>query len=350
MRRWRSLIAAAVLAVVACAVAIVAAPGSRAFWEELAGDVWALGGATIAGAPIAALFISFMAYSFLGWLFESTVCSLSSDRRFINRGFLLGPYCPIYGTGGLACWLLLRGIDSVPLLFVTSAVVCCCIEYTVGWVLEKATKARFWDYSGLPFNIHGRVCLYGALLFGAGCTLLCRVVQPVLLYALSLLPSWATVVLAVALLVLLVTDVVSSISSWRRLSGTLDALRDDLAKRTDETLASFSERMLADLPEGFLDSVEAVQDRARRLNDWLAASTDSALEKLRERWPLPAFVREGQRSLKLAAERFKPELSKRDLRFFNAFPSLRIKPYEGIIRATGLKERARELWGKRPGK
>ena len=105
--------------------------------------------------------------------------------------------------------------------------------------------------------------------------------------------------------------------------------------------------MLDDLPEGLADSMEAVTDRARGVNDWLAGATDSAVAALRSRWHMPSFVADGQRSLTLAAERLKVTLSKRDLRFFNAFPALRIIPYEGVIRATELKERARDLFRRR---
>ena len=88
--------------------------------------------------------------------------------RFANSGFLLGPCCPIYGVGGIACWLLLRGIPDASSQFVAAALVCSVIEYSVGVLLEKTTGARFWDYSHLPFNLHGRICLYWACAFGLG--------------------------------------------------------------------------------------------------------------------------------------------------------------------------------------
>lgn len=115
---------------------------------------------TATGAPLSALFLSFLVFSFAGWLYESTVCAMANYGHFANSGFLLGPYCPIYGVGAVACWLLLRDIPGVFTQFLAAALVCSAIEYTVGALLERLTGARFWDYSKLPFNIKGRVCLY----------------------------------------------------------------------------------------------------------------------------------------------------------------------------------------------
>lgn len=126
----------------------------------------ALGGATLAACPLSALVLSFAFYGFCGWAWESTVCAMLNHGRFANSGFLLGPCCPIYGAGGIACWLLLRGILDASSQFVAAALVCSVIEYSVGVLLEKTTGARFWDYSHLPFNLHGRICLYWACAFG----------------------------------------------------------------------------------------------------------------------------------------------------------------------------------------
>lgn len=136
---------------------------------------------TATGAPISALFISFLAFSFIGWLYESTVCALANYGHFANSGFLLGPCCPIYGVGALACWLLLRNIPSVTVQFLAAALLCSMIEYSVGALLERLTDARFWDYSEFPLDINGRACLYGALLFGAGAVAICRLAEPALL-------------------------------------------------------------------------------------------------------------------------------------------------------------------------
>lgn len=143
----------------------------------------AFGGVTLAACPLSALVLSFAFYGFCGWAWESTVCAMLNHGRFANSGFLLGPCCPIYGAGGIACWLLLRGIPDASSQFVAAALVCSVIEYSVGVLLEKTTGARFWDYSHLPFNLHGRICLYWACAFGLGALCICRLVEPALLGA-----------------------------------------------------------------------------------------------------------------------------------------------------------------------
>lgn len=103
----------------------------------------AFDGATLAACPLSALVLSFAFYGFCGWAWESTVCAMLNHGRFANSGFLLGPCCPIYGAGGIACWLLLRGIPDASSQFVASALVCSVIEYSVGVLLEKQRALAF---------------------------------------------------------------------------------------------------------------------------------------------------------------------------------------------------------------
>ncbi len=175
---------------------------------------------SIPGAPLSALVLSFMVYGFAGWLWESTVCAMLNHGSFSNSGFLLGPCCPIYGAGALVCWFALRGIENVPVQFLAAGALCCCIEYLVGVILEVTTHARFWDYSDMPLNFQGRICLYGFLMFGAGCVLICRVAEPALLGMLASMPVWAVRALALAALTLLAVDAAASMASFRRLSDS----------------------------------------------------------------------------------------------------------------------------------
>lgn len=120
--------------------------------------------ASVPQAPLAGLFLSFLVYSFGGWLWESIVCSMMNQGRFSNSGFLLGPICPIYGVGCLFCWLFLRGVADPVAQFLVSGAACCALEYAVGVALEKTCGARFWNYDDKPLNINARVpvCAAGA--------------------------------------------------------------------------------------------------------------------------------------------------------------------------------------------
>ena len=313
----------------------------------------AFGGATLAACPLSALVLSFAFYGFCGWAWESTVCAMLNQGRFANSGFLLGPCCPIYGVGGIACWLLLRGIPDASSQFVAAALVCSVIEYSVGFLLEKTTGARFWDYSHLPFNLHGRICLYWACAFGLGALCICRVVEPALLGLLGRLPVLIVRLSAFIVAVAMMVDAVCSLASWRRLSDQLERVRADLADRINESLADASDSMLEHIPDSAIDSVAQTHIRSRAVNAWLAELGDAALDVLREKASMPTFISDGAHGLALAALRAgrrasRPvpsvSLSRRDLRFFNAFPRLRINRYEGVIRATNLRDRAHELF------
>lgn len=314
---------------------------------------------SIPGAPLSALVLSFMVYGFAGWLWESTVCAMLNHGSFSNSGFLLGPCCPIYGAGALVCWFALRGIENVPVQFLAAGALCCCIEYLVGVILEVTTHARFWDYSDMPLNFQGRICLYGFLMFGAGCVLICRIAEPALLGMLASMPVWAVRALALAALTLLAVDAVASMASFRRLSDSLEELRGELADRINDSLKDASDSLVERIPETALDSAQTAHVRGRAINGWLLEISDAVMDSLREKVEIPSFIADGARGLRLVAQRLadaapRPRLSKRsvraiaiskrDLRFFNAFPHLRMMKYEGVIRATRLKAHAYVLF------
>lgn len=111
-------------------------------------------------------FLLFMTYAFLGWVME-VCCKSIQYKRFINRGFLIGPYCPIYGWGALLITLLLQKYSNDPVaLFVLGMLICSFLEYFTSYVMEKIFHARWWDYSTKKFNINGRICLDTMIPFG----------------------------------------------------------------------------------------------------------------------------------------------------------------------------------------
>lgn len=111
-------------------------------------------------------FLIFLSYSMIGWCME-VVVKFFEYRRFINRGFLIGPYCPIYGIGALSVTFFLSGYSGRPvLLFVLSLTIATLIEYFASYIMEKVFHARWWDYSNDKFNINGRVCLATMIPFG----------------------------------------------------------------------------------------------------------------------------------------------------------------------------------------
>ena len=100
----------------------------------------------------------FIIYSFLGWVMESIVRTIS-EKKLINTGFLHGPFCPIYGIGAIILFAFLDKFENnLILLFFVAIIVLTIWEYVVGWMLEKLFNTKYWDYSQQKFNIQGRVC------------------------------------------------------------------------------------------------------------------------------------------------------------------------------------------------
>jgi len=127
---------------------------------------------------IAELFLYFVFFSFVGWTYECLI-SLIRDHKIINRGFLNGPYCPIYGCGAVLFYFINIIITAPIALFLIGGTVACVLEYITSYVMEKLFRARWWDYKDYPLNLNGRICLYGFLIFGAGAILSSHISAPI---------------------------------------------------------------------------------------------------------------------------------------------------------------------------
>lgn len=139
--------------------------------------------------------IIFFIYSFIGWLWETTYCSIV-EHRFINRGFLHGPLCPIYGFGGMAVMYLLKPLsDTWLLLFFASMFILSTLEYFTSWILEKLFHTKWWDYSKKKFNLNGRICLQCSIWFGIMGTLAAHFLHPFLEKTIFSIPlNWANLI------------------------------------------------------------------------------------------------------------------------------------------------------------
>ena len=130
------------------------------------------------------LVLLFFAYAFLGWCIEVTL-KYFQFHRFINRGFLTGPWLPIYGSGASLITVVIKGLAplefSVGTTFIVSFFLCGFLEYMTSYVLEKRFHARWWDYSQKPMNLHGRVWIGNLILFGLGGVVIVDLINPLLL-------------------------------------------------------------------------------------------------------------------------------------------------------------------------
>lgn len=130
-----------------------------------------------------AFVIKFVIFGFCGWLWESVLYTILSGK-FENRGFLYGPLCPIYGFGANIAAALFGSYVGRPLkLFLVCMVSSAILEYLTSFVLEKFFGARWWDYSTIPLNLNGRICLSCSIAFGiAGVVLLPGAILPIIHY------------------------------------------------------------------------------------------------------------------------------------------------------------------------
>lgn len=155
----------------------------------------------------------FFSLSFIGWIWE-VLFHIVSEGRFVNRGTMYGPWIPIYGYGGLLILILLKKIRTKPVLFFICAMLLVGIlEYSTAWYLETFNNARWWDYTGYFFNIDGRVCLEGLLVFGFGGAAVTYFVAPSLNDTFNKIkPKIATIICMVLLCFYFVDFIFSSIS------------------------------------------------------------------------------------------------------------------------------------------
>lgn len=155
---------------------------------------------------ISEYFLLFMIYAFLGWCLE-VACKLVSDHKFINRGFLIGPYCPIYGWGAvIMTFLLKKYLDDPITLFIMIILTCSLLEYITSFVLEKMFSTRWWDYSTYKFNINGRICLETMIPFGLFGLLLMYKVTPFFLKIITKIPDNWLIILSIFLLIVFLID------------------------------------------------------------------------------------------------------------------------------------------------
>lgn len=164
------------------------------------------------GFDIKVYFLLFMVYAILGWTME-VICKLIQYKRFINRGFLIGPYCPIYGYGALLITILLKRYENDAfVLFVMAILVCGTLEYLTSFFMEKVYKARWWDYSQRKFNINGRICLGTIIPFGLLGLLIMYILNPFFIGNIEKIPDlWLNVLFWTFLAIYTCDNIVSGI-------------------------------------------------------------------------------------------------------------------------------------------
>lgn len=187
------------------------------------------------------IFVLFMIYSFLGWLME-VMLTIVRDKKFVNRGFLVGPYCPIYGYGCLFITILLKRYLEEPIaLFLMAVVICSILEYMTSYVMEKLFNARWWDYSKKKFNLNGRICLETMIPFGILGVIVMYFINP---FFLKVLMSFSDIFLEIIAVILFIIYIVDTIITGRIIFNFKNEFvkasedkTEEITKMVKETLA-----------------------------------------------------------------------------------------------------------------
>ena len=189
----------------------------------------------------------FVVYAVFGWIYESTYCTVT-ERRWMNRGFLYGPLCPIYGVGVIAmfaaCQLMeAQGVTAEPWqVFVSVAIGAAVLEYVTSWTLEKLFHARWWDYSNMPLNLNGRICVPAMLLFGLmGLLVVYVLYEPTVSITDGIAPV-AIEAISLLLLCLVTVDTTLTVSALTRLAHTAQQISDNVNEHMDKVVNNAVER------------------------------------------------------------------------------------------------------------
>ena len=184
---------------------------------------------------VSVYFILFIIYAMIGWCIE-IINGLIQTKKFVNRGFLIGPYCPIYGVGGILITLLLSKYYNDPIvLFFMGIAVCGILEYLTSYIMEKIFKARWWDYSKRKFNVDGRVCLGTMIPFGIFGMILTYVTNPLIISGLDKVnPTTLNIIAIVLLVIYLVDNVISSIVIFGFRKTTVQVGREGRQDNTEQ--------------------------------------------------------------------------------------------------------------------
>lgn len=189
---------------------------------------------------VSLLFVLFIIYSVLGWGVECVYCSFNQKRLCFDRGFLIGPYCPIYGSCALIMMLFLNKYLNDPIvLFLFIIVIASLIEYFTSLIMEKLFNVRWWDYSHLPFNIEGRVCLIIILGFGFLGLVFMYLINPVVLEIISLVNRQLLIGSAFLLFILFLIDCCLSVLVITKLKFSFDKFYGDSTSLVDLEVQKF---------------------------------------------------------------------------------------------------------------
>lgn len=254
----------------------------------------------------------FFVYGFLGWCTE-VIFAAFKQHRFVNRGFLNGPICPIYGVGVTLVIACLEAFQSnLLLLYISSVILVTVLEGVTGWAMDKLSHNKWWDYSKLPFNIGGYVCLLFSLIWGVACVFIVYFVHPLIHQVLSLIPHTAGIALIAILGIALLSDMIVTTSAIVKFNQYLELL-----KHITDELHAISNQIGAELYQNVMHVLDMQESSRQKLDDVKLEVSEEIRMQIVE--------------LKTRAQNLGEKVPKPARRLLKAFPKLESRNYKAQL-------------------
>lgn len=238
-------------------------------------------------------FLLFLIYSSMGWLME-VIGEYMQTKRIVNRGFLVGPYCPIYGWGCIAMIILLsKYMNNYLVFFIMAILICSILEYFTSFFMEKIFHARWWDYSQRKFNINGRICLETMIPFGILGSIILYIVNPFFLNILNGIPTNILNTISIILLILFIADNIVSFNVIYKFKSTMKTVELDgtaeITQRVREVLMTKNwlfRRLIKAFPnlknhkELLLELQRRIEKELKNLNNKVSETIDDVTKSI----------------------------------------------------------------------
>lgn len=231
---------------------------------------------------IKSLIAYFVIYSFLGWVLESLYKTVLS-KKFINSGFLYGPFCPIYGFGALIMTLCLEQFkNNIILLFLLCFFILTVWEYIVSFLLEKTFKTKYWDYSDNKFNIKGRVCLKNSIFWGLLGVIYIVFIYPPVERIIQVVPKDLLMYIEIILFCITLIDYIFSVIKVYNINVSLSLLTE-ISKNIKQELAKLKEYAENKAKES--DKLQHTIDNLKQKQESLKIKLEKQTNRLRKAFP-----------------------------------------------------------------
>lgn len=275
--------------------------------EEQNKIMWNL---TICGVDFYHIINWFIIYSFFGWVWETAYVSLKQGR-YVNRGFINGPLCTIYGCGAIAVYLILQPFaDNILLLFLGGIVVATILEYLTAVLMENIFHTSWWDYSDKHFNFQGRICLGASLGWGVFTVILFRILHPMVEDIVVLYPVYAGEVGVCVVAAVYLADFCYSAAAAFHLHERIPAWEQALEERQGELLLKLNQKM-SNLERAREVSLDTVKERIEDIE------MVRVFEEKRQ-----AMLKEISGELKAYREALASRLGHNERRYIKSYPNL----------------------------